>query len=117
MRVTVRGERDRCCPIRHPSIALRSGPRLVIFFLLPAQSPALPRRDGRRGLAASRSVAWQSLATSMVIVLVTATSDLCRATMHGVAQVFGRARVIGVAKSVSFKKPTVLDLKLVLKKY
>jgi len=81
---------------------VRPSPR-DLFFLLSAQSPALPRRDGRRGLAASRSVAWQSLATSMVIVLVTATSDLCRATMHGVAQVFGRAKAINAAKSVSLK--------------
>ena len=46
-----------------------------------------------------------------------ATSVLCRATMHGAAQAFGRARAIGAAKSVSFKKnPTVLDLKLHSKK-
>jgi len=33
--------------------------------------------------------------------------------MHGAAQAFGRARAIGAAKNVSFKKkPTVLDLKL-----
>jgi len=29
---------------------------------------------------------------------------LCRATMHGATQAFGRARTIGAAKSVSLKK-------------
>ena len=39
------------------------------------------------------------------------------ATMHGAAQAFRRAIAIGAAKSVSFEKKTVLDLKLVYKKY
>ena len=40
-----------------------------------------------------------------------------RATMHGAAQAFRRAREKGTGKSVSFEKnKTVLDLKLVYKK-
>ena len=35
---------------------------------------------------------------------VAATSAICRATMHGAAQAFGRAREIDAAKSVSLKK-------------
>ena len=35
---------------------------------------------------------------------VAATSALCRATIHGAAQTFGRARAIGAAKIVSLKK-------------
>ena len=34
--------------------------------------------------------------------LVAATSDLCRATMHGAAQAFDHARAIGAAKGVIF---------------
>ena len=40
----------------------------------------------------------------------------CRATMHGAAQVFGRARAIGVAKSVSFKKPKSVRFKISFEK-
>ena len=36
--------------------------------------------------------------------MVAATSGLCRTAMHGAAKAFGRARVIGAAKSVSLKK-------------
>jgi len=116
VRVTVCGERDRCCPIRHPSIALRSGPRLVIFFLLPAQSPALPRRDGWR--ATPRSVTRQTLLRHRSASLVVATSSSRRATMHGAAQTFRRAMVICAVKNVSFrnKKQPMLDLKLVHRK-
>ena len=45
-----------------------------------------------------------------------ATSALCRATMHGAAQVFGRARAIGVAKSVSLKKTESVRFKIKFKK-
>ena len=67
--------------------------------------------------AAPRSMARQTLPRHRSAIPVAATSALCRATMHGAAQAFGRARAIGAAKSVSFKKkPTVLDLKLVFNK-
>ena len=59
-----------------------------------------------RGSDTPRSVARQSPTTSAIAFSVVATSDLCRATMHDVAQAFGRARAIGAAKSVSFKKKT-----------
>jgi len=61
-------------------------------------------------------VARQALPSQRSAIPVAATSALCRATMHGTAQAFGRARAIGKAKSVSFKKTDVLDLKLVSKK-
>jgi len=77
---------------------------------------ALPRHGSRRVTAASRSMARQALPRQRSAIPVAATSALCRATMHGAAQVFGRARAIGAAKSVSLKKSTVLDLKLVFKK-
>ena len=47
---------------------------------------------------------------------VIATSSTYRATMHAAAQAFRHAMALGAAKSVSFEKKTVLDLKLVLKK-
>ena len=56
---------------------------------------ALPRQDRWRGRALPRQRS---------ALLVVATSVLCRATMHDAAQAFGRARAIGVAKSVSLKK-------------
>jgi len=59
------------------------------------QGAALPRQDRWRGRALPRQ---------RPALLVAATSAICRATMHGAAQVFGRARAIGAAKSVSFKK-------------
>ena len=68
---------------------------------------ALPRRDRWRDRALPRQ---------RPAFLVAATSALCRATMHGAAQAFGYARAIGAAKSVSLKKPRVLDLKLSSKK-
>ena len=68
------------------------------------------------GSAAPWIRARQSPARQRLALLVAATSALCRATMHGAAQAFSRARAIGAAKSVSLKKSTVLDLKLVFKK-
>ena len=65
-----------------------------IYLALPCHAPW-------RGSAAPRSVARQSPATSTIAIPVVATSALCRATMHGAAQKFGRPREIGVAKSVS----------------
>ena len=65
---------------------------------------AQPRHAPWRGTAAPRSVARQSPATSTIANSVAATSALCRATMHGATQVFGRARTIGAAKNVSLKK-------------
>ena len=62
------------------------------------------RHDPWRGTAAPRSVAWQALPRQRSVLLVAAMSALCRATMHGATQAFSRARAIGVAKSVSFKK-------------
>ena len=41
-----------------------------------------------------------------------ATSALCRATMHGAAQAFGRVRAIGAAKNVSFKKTDRVRFKI-----
>ena len=58
---------------------------------------ALPRQDRWRGRALPRHRS---------ALLVSATSALCRAAMHGVAQAFGRARAIGAAKNVSFLKKT-----------
>ena len=56
-------------------------------------------------------------ATSAAMARGSATSSSRYATMHGAAQAFHRAMVIGVAKNVSFgRKKTVLDLKLVYKK-
>ena len=59
------------------------------------QGAGVPRQDRWRGRALPR------LRSAL---LVAATSALCRASMHGAAQAFGRARAIGVAKSVSWKK-------------
>jgi len=67
------------------------------------QGAGVPRQDRWRGRALPR------LRSAL---LVAATSALCRTGMHGAAQAFGRARAIGAAKSVSLKKPAVLDLKL-----
>ena len=66
---------------------------------------ALPRHGSERGSAAPRSVARQALPRQRSALLVTATSALCRAIMHGAAQAYGRTRAIGAAKSVSLKKP------------
>ena len=71
------------------------------------QGAALPRQDRWRGRALPRQRS---------ALLVTAMSAPCRAAMHDATQTFGRARTIGAAKSVSLKKTTVLDLKLVSKK-
>ena len=57
--------------------------------------PALSRQDRWRGRALPRQRS---------ALLVAATSALYHATMHGVAQAFGRARAIGAAKNVSFLK-------------
>ena len=76
---------------------------------------ALPRHGSGRGIAAPRSVARQALPSQRLAIPVAATSALCRATMHGTTQAFGRARAIGASKSVSLKKSRVLDLKLVFK--
>jgi len=98
--------------------------------MLAGSSALLPRRPPDelipsllchqmwRITAAPRSVARQTQPRQRLAISVAATSALCRATMHGAAQAFGRPRVIGAAKSVSFKikKPTVLDLKLNSKK-
>ena len=75
----------------------------------------LPRHGSGRGAATPRSVARQDLPRQLSPNPVVATSACCRATMHGAAQTFGRARAIGAAKSGSLKKTTVLDLKLVIK--
>ena len=76
-----------------------------------------PRHGSGRGTAAPWSVARQYQPRHRSPSPALATSALWRATMHGAAQAFGRARAIGAAKSVSFfKKPTVLDLKLISKK-
>jgi len=65
---------------------------------------APPRHAPWRGTAASRSVARQALPRERSAIPIAATSALCRATIHGATQAFGRARAIGAAKSVSFKK-------------
>ena len=76
-----------------------------------------PRHGSGRGTAAPRSVARRDLPRHRSPSPALATSALCRATMHDAALAFGRAMAIGAAKSVSLKKnPTVLDLKLVIKK-
>ena len=77
---------------------------------------ALPRHGSGRGSAAPRLVARQALPRQRSAIPVVATSALCRATIHGATQAFDRARAIGAAKSVSLKKLTVLNLKLVFKK-
>ena len=56
------------------------------------------------GPAAPQIRARQALPRQRSQLQVVATSALCRATMHGAAQAFGRARAIGAAKSVSFLK-------------
>ena len=63
-----------------------------------------PRHATGRSTAVPRSVARQDLPRHRSPRPAHATSALCRATMHGAAQVFGRARAIGAGKSVSFKK-------------
>ena len=78
---------------------------------------ALPRHGSGRGTVALRSMARQELPRQRPPKPVVATSDLCRATMHGAAQAFDHARAIGAAESVSLKiKLAVLDLKLAIKK-
>ena len=74
------------------------------------QGAVVPRQDRWRGRALPRQRSAR---------LVAATLAVCRATKHGAAQAFGRARAIDAAKSVSFflKISTVLDLKLISKKY
>jgi len=62
---------------------------------------AQTRHDPWRGTAAPRSLARQALPRQRSALLVTAMSAMCRATMHGAAQAFGRVRAIGAAKSVS----------------
>ena len=73
-----------------------------------------PRHATGRGTAAPWSVARQDPPRQRPPGQP--TPALCRATMHGVAHAFGRVRAIDAAKSVSLKKPTVLDLKLDSKK-
>ena len=66
-----------------------------------------------------RDVPWARAAapaTSAAMARGSATSSSRSATMHGAAQAFCRAMTIDAAKSVSFEKKTVLDLKLVYKK-
>ena len=63
-----------------------------------------PRHATGRSTAVPRSVARQDLPRHRSPRPAHATSALCRATMHGAAQAFGRARAVSVAKSVSFKK-------------
>ena len=72
------------------------------------QGAALPRQDRWRGRALPRQRS---------VLLVAATSALCRATMHGAVQAFGRARVIGAAKSVSLKKTDSVRFKIIFKKW
>jgi len=78
--------------------------------------PTLPHREGWRGTAASRSVARQTLPRQRSVIPVAATSARCRATMHGTAQAFDRARTIGAAKSVSLKKTCSVRFKINYKK-
>jgi len=52
---------------------------------------ALPRHGSGRGTAAPRSVARQALPRQRSTIPVATMSALCRATMHGAAQAFGRA--------------------------
>jgi hypothetical protein len=77
---------------------------------------ALPRQRSGRGSAAPRSVARQALPRQRSAISVAATSALCRATMHGAAQAFGRARPLGAAKSVSLKKTDRVKFKISFKK-
>jgi len=63
---------------------------------------ALSRHGSRRGTAAPSLVARQALPHQRSAIPVAATSALCRATMHGATQVFGRARTIGATKNISF---------------
>jgi len=63
-------------------------------------APAAPQIRARHCRAMVGGVAGP--ATSAAPRPAHATSALCRATMHGATQAFGRARTIGVAKSVSF---------------
>ena len=77
---------------------------------------ALPRHGSGRGIAAPRSMARQELPRQLSPKPIVATSDLCRATMHGAAQAFGRVRVIGAAKSVSLKKTYSVRFKISYKK-
>ena len=68
-----------------------------IYLVLPHNAPW-------RVTAAPRSVARQTLPRHRSAAPVVATSSSCR------------AMAIGLAKSISFEKKTVLDLKLVYKK-
>ena len=72
----------------------------------------LPRHGSGRDTATPRSVARQELPCQRSPRSALATSALCRATMHGAAQAFGRARAIGAAKSVSFKKTSSVRFKI-----
>ena len=82
--------------------------RHVVFIRLCA-----PRIRAR---ATPRSVARQELPHQRSPKLVVATSDLCRATMHGAAQAFGRARAISASKSVSLKKTKSVRFKISFEK-
>ena len=77
-----------------------------------------PLRQGRRHLTKGRAVGQGTAApaTSAAMAHGSAMSSSRHATMHGATQAFRRAMAIGAAKSVSFEKKTVLDLKLVYKK-
>ena len=68
------------------------------------------------GPAAPRSVARQTLPRHRSAPRSSPRHPSRRATMHGAAQAFRHAMQIGAAKSVSFEKKTVFDLKIVYKK-
>ena len=101
------------------SIAIEAGRLLSAFrsYHAVGLGASVPRRGPWCVSAAPWAMARQNLPHHRSAPWSSPRHPPCRATMHGVAQAFRRAREIGVAKSVSFgKNKTVLDLKLVYKK-
>ena len=96
-------------------------PRRVAQF----QARGTVEAVNRPGIAGPCVVAWHCRtkiggvagpAMSTVAIPVVATSASCRATMHGAAQGFDRARAIGAAKSVSLKKTDHVRFKISFQK-
>ena len=65
---------------------------------------ALPRPDGWRVTASSRSVARQGLPRQRPAARTLPCTHSCRVAMHSTIALFHRALKIDVAKSVSLKK-------------
>ena len=85
------------------------GPRLATSVLFGSAAPRIRTRHCRAKIGSVAGPAQSA-------VPVVASSDLCRATMHGAAQALNRARAIGAAKSVSFKKTDRVRFKISFQK-